>query len=167
MLYEYEKIKNNKWIIEERAVYDQEAGIRYTTWSHLYPHALYFATYDEVEYRNKTFDFVKFKRFCDRKLSGDVIYSLIDRSYTYKYYSDPQKTWDGSHHTEQWIFFAFNFELLCDCYLTRNEFKLFDKLPPVNARKPHHDWTLNEHIDCSDHDKYWDHRFKMLEKLRS
>ena len=167
MLYEYEKVKDNRWIIEEKPYYDKEECKRCIEWRHLYPHALYFDSSYDIEHGEKFFEFVKFRRFCDRKLKGDVIFSVIDRSYTYNWYSDPEKHWDYSHCSEQWIFYAFNFELLCDYYLVKKTFNYWCDLVPKHTRKPHHDWMKNPHIDSKDHDKYWDPRWKMFKKLES
>ena len=167
MLYEYEKVKDNPWIIKSIPTGRcTKTGKTLYDWTYSYPYALYWDEFNDYEYGQRHFDYIGIRRFMDRNLAGDVIYHRIDRSYSYKYYLDPKKTFDYSHYEERWYFKAFNFELLCDYYLVKNTFNIWDALPPKHTRKPHHDWKKNEHVDVQDCDKYWDPEFKTIQKLR-
>lgn len=164
MLYIYDKVKDDKWLIDEKPIGFADGRTIYS-WTSDYPYELYVDDYEDAHYGKRNFNFIEIKRFCDRKLTGNVIFSVVDRSYTYKYYLGPEKTWEGTYYTERWVFHKYNFELLCDYYLFKKTYKFMDKLPPEKSRKPYHDWTLNEHIDCGEYDKLWDPRYKMLQKL--
>lgn len=163
MLYYLEDVKNNDFIITTRRSYNSDAGRIEDHYLDEYPYDLYY----DCDTNNKPgFNLVHFRRFCDRNLKGDVIYSWVDKSYAYRYYLNPEKTWDYSFYQEKWYLFRLNFELLCDLWKVKKTYSGDCGSLENKLRKDHHDWTKNEHIDCSDDDKYWDPRWKMIEKLK-
>lgn len=163
MLYFLDDVKDNDFIISVRQEYDSNISRLLTHYLDDYPHELY---YDCDKNNKPDFNLIQFRRFCDRNLKGDVIYSWVDKSYSYNYYLDPQKTWDYSFNQERWYFFRLNFELLCDWWIVKEKYPKFEMSVSNKLRKDFHDWMKNEHIDCNDHDKYWDPRWKMIEKLK-
>jgi hypothetical protein len=162
MLLNLKDVSGDTKYVTIREQYSPEEGRIVSYFFDEYPYELYHDCEDKCQ---PLFNLVQFRRFCDRNLSGDVLISYEDRSYSYQYYVDPEKTWRGSFYHQRWFFLKLNFELLCDWWTVKNKFDYWSTLPDVNARKPEHDWMKNEHIDCGEYDKNWDPRYKMIKKL--
>lgn len=160
LLFLKDVVEDTRFIIKRETYNYHEGSV--THYFDDYPYELYSECKD---YNKPNFNLIHFRRFCDRNLSGDVILSYVDRSYGYNYYVNPEETWRYSHYSESWTFIQLNFELLCDWFKVKNTFQYWCNLPDKNTRKTHHDWMHNEHIDCSDTDKWWDPRWKMYTKL--
>ena len=117
--------------------YDREA------WRENYPYPLYL----ELG-RNKEFPFctIEFRRICDRQLNGDIILVNINKSYSYNYVLNPDKSWDYHHYQEHWYWAGLHFEFEEDSLFIKLKYPQFStKLPEGNC-KSEHDPSTNPHI---------------------